>query len=112
VQDVRTASDMPGGICNRRSSLFNFASASHSVTLSPPPPAAVPSQMYALKVVKVDSRVENAKALLDSYSNEIELLKSLKENRFIINLENSEVPNYNFACMNQSVRPSMHNQRQ
>ncbi len=48
--------------------------------------------MYALKVVKVDSRMENAKALLDSYSNEIELLKSLKENRFIINLENSEVP--------------------
>lgn len=52
-------------------------------------------QMYALKVVKVDSRMENAKALLDSYSNEIELLKSLKENRFIINLENSEVPTLN-----------------
>lgn len=45
----------------------------------------------ALKVVKVDDRVEDAGALLDSYSNEIELLKRLKGNPFIINLENSEV---------------------
>ncbi|CBJ26782.1 possibly a dual-specificity PK? [Ectocarpus siliculosus] len=48
-------------------------------------------EMLALKVVKVDNHAENAKALLDSYSNEIELLKSLQGNRFIINLENSEV---------------------
>ncbi|CAB1117494.1 unnamed protein product [Ectocarpus sp. CCAP 1310/34] len=48
-------------------------------------------EMLALKVVKVDNHAENAKGLLDSYSNEIELLKSLQGNRFIINLENSEV---------------------
>ncbi|CAM9710144.1 unnamed protein product, partial [Hapterophycus canaliculatus] len=48
-------------------------------------------QMMALKVVKVDNRVENAQALIDSYSNEIELLKKLQGNRFIITLENSEV---------------------
>ncbi|CAN0443265.1 unnamed protein product [Pylaiella littoralis] len=48
-------------------------------------------EMMALKVVKVDDRVEDAGALLDSYSNEIELLKRLKGNPFIINLENSEV---------------------
>ncbi|CAN0278749.1 unnamed protein product, partial [Ectocarpus fasciculatus] len=48
-------------------------------------------EMMALKVVKVDNHAENAKALLDNYSNEIELLKSLQGNRFIINLENSEV---------------------
>lgn len=47
--------------------------------------------MMALKVVKVDNGVENAEALMDNYSNEIELLKSLQGNRFIINLENSEV---------------------
>lgn len=49
-------------------------------------------KMLALKVVKVDNGVENAEALMDNYSNEIELLKSLQGNRFIINLENSEVP--------------------
>lgn len=60
----------------------------------PPPPLPLPLallQMMALKVVKVDNRVENAQALMDSYSNEIDLLKTLQGNRFIINLENSEV---------------------
>lgn len=59
-------------------------------------------QMMALKVVKVDNGVENAKALMDNYSNEIELLKSLQRNRFIINLENSEVIRYTvhtFLCV-------------
>jgi len=51
----------------------------------------VTMKMMALKVVKVDSGVENAEALMDNYSNEIELLRSLQGNRFIINLENSEV---------------------
>ncbi|CAM9982470.1 unnamed protein product [Scytosiphon promiscuus] len=48
-------------------------------------------EMMALKVVKVDNRVENAQALIDSYSNEIQLLKKLQGNRYIITLENSEV---------------------
>lgn len=61
-------------------------------------------QMKALKVVKVDNRVENAKALLDNYSNEIKLLKSLQGNRFIINLENSEV----FPCIRCSCHDVIH----
>lgn len=48
-------------------------------------------EMFALKIVRVEKREEQSRSLLDSYSNEIELLKRLKGNRFIISLENAEV---------------------
>lgn len=49
------------------------------------------AKMLALKIVRVDERGEQSQALIDSYSNEIALLKRLQGNRFIINLENAEV---------------------
>lgn len=49
------------------------------------------TQMLALKTVKVDTRGEQAEALLSSYANEIELLRSLQGSPYIIDLENAEV---------------------
>eukprot|EP00904_Undaria_pinnatifida_P006545 jgi/Undpi1/301/HiC_scaffold_1.g00297.m1 len=48
-------------------------------------------QMMALKVVKVDDQGEQGQSLLESYSNEIALLKQFQGSRFIIGLENAEV---------------------
>lgn len=48
-------------------------------------------QMLALKTVKVDGRGDQAEALLSSYANEIELLRSFRGSPYIINLENAEV---------------------
>ena len=56
-------------------------------------------------MVKVDYQGEQGKALVDSYSNEIDLLKKLQGNRFIIGLKNAEVGAENGASLCLKKRP-------
>ena len=59
--------------------------------------------MFALKIVKVDVRGDHSRCLMESYSNEIDLLRRLKGNRFIINLVNAEVT-YTYGAPSNAIR--------